>query len=615
MLARRNVGSARSWAAIGVLVCAALLLAGRVDAAKKEYRYEEDPIRLGNKALEESRLPDAQKHFEEAITNEYQVHKAFYGMGEVRRRESQYQDAEPLYRQALQAVAVETKNQRFPEAHAGLGLTLLRLNREPEARAEFEKALSEKGGLWAAEFGMALLDIRDENYEEALKRLKRGSKNKGLAEGEDQYYYGMGLALFHQGGEANIAEAEKLALKALNMNPGDADYGLLVSDVHIARGALGLAIAALEQALNTPGMSVTAPARHNLGKLYEKERRYNDALAQYQEAMKADSTYAPVFKSMGMLLYLAKRYDDAATAYVKYVADQPNDLEGVLGLAESLLKARKDVAAIQAAEKAWALDSTNVDVRLAYARANFLNRNKDRAAALYATADTTKFEAIDWVRLGQMRLDVKDYPAAKDLLNKAIDIDTTQADGYFALGLLYINQQQADSAEIFLEKAVALAPSSSGAWLNLGVARMIQKKMPQALQALRQATTLADNYSPAWVYYGQTLIAVDSLDAGMAAYRKAAELDPKNAGAKRGLGFGHLKRQDTGAAIEVLNEATTIDPNNADGWYLLGQALLTKGDSTGAAKAFEKALQINPKHGPATDGLNKIRQSIKAGAQ
>lgn len=615
MLVRKNSRSTRGWIALGVFVCASLLAAGSVDAAKREYRYEEDPIRLGNKALEESRLQDAQKHFEEAITNEYQAHKAFYGLGEVRRRESQYQDAEPLYRQALQAVAVETKNQRYPEAHAGLGLALLRLNRAPEAQAEFEKALAEKGGLWAAEFGMALLDIRDGNYDEALKRLKRGSKNKGLAEGEDQYYYGLALAQFRQGGETGVADAEKNALKAFTMNPGDAEYGELVAEIYTARGAVTLAIQAYEQALNAPGMTVTAPARHNLGQLYEREKQYNDALAQYQEAMKADSTYAPVYKSMGKLLYLAKRYDDASTAYLKYVGDQPNDLEGVLGLTESLLKARRETPALQAAEKAWSLDSTNVDVRLAYARASFLNRKKDRAAALYASSDTSKFEPIDWVRLGQMRLEVKDFVAADELLHKAIGLDSTLADAYFSMGLSHINQQEPDSAEIFLEKAVELAPTSSGAWLNLGVARMIQKKMPEALPALRQATTLADNYSPGWVYYGQALIAADSLDAGMAAYRKAAELDPKNAGAKRGLGFGHLRRQDTGAAIEVLNEATTIDPNNADGWYLLGQALMTKGDNTGAAKAFEKALQANPKHGPATDGLNKIRQSIKAGAQ
>ena len=159
-------------------------------AEKKSYRYEDDPVRLGTKALEEGDLAEAERFFNEAIENEHQIHKARYGLGEVLYQNGSYADAEPLYRQAIVEKNMETGKPDFPDAHASLGLVLLRLDRGAEANGEFEQALSEKRGVWKAHYGLARIALDEERYRDAEKNLEKGKKRKGITDGEDLYCYG-----------------------------------------------------------------------------------------------------------------------------------------------------------------------------------------------------------------------------------------------------------------------------------------------------------------------------------------------------------------------------------------------------------------------------------------
>ena len=64
------------------LLLMALLLAPSAAAARapsRGYTIDVDPIRLGTKAFEEGRLDEAKAKFEEAVANDYQVHKAKAG--------------------------------------------------------------------------------------------------------------------------------------------------------------------------------------------------------------------------------------------------------------------------------------------------------------------------------------------------------------------------------------------------------------------------------------------------------------------------------------------------------------------------------------------------------
>lgn len=610
---RSTIGARFTWVRLAALVSALLLAGTTIDARaeKKSYRYEDDPVRLGMKALDEARMDDARNYFNEAIQNEHQVYRAHYGLGLLLYRQGEYENAEPLFRQSLIEKNQETGAADYPEAHAALGLVLLRLQRSAEAKQEFSQALREKAGLWEAQYGMARLLIESKNYDEAEKYLEKGSRKKTVLEGADLYQYGEALVKV---GRDDLLGAEKHALAAMNMNPNDPEYITLVADIETKRGAIPIAIEAYEKAISTPGLMVTAPTHANLGALYEQVQRYNDALRQYQEAVKADSTYAPAVKKMAALYALANRNEEAAIAYTSYASLRRDDAEGFLGLADACLKTKRFRQAYEAAQQAFILDSTSVKVRLTLARAAFQNKERGRAAALYdALADTVRLEAGDYVKKGQMELEAKQFDEADRDLTRAVKMDSTQADAYFALGLKDLQIGKPDSALLHFDKAVALAPTSSGAWLNRGITQMQLKDNSGSVRSLREAVRLSPEYAPGRIYLAQGLVAADSIMAAQVEYKAVLDKDPKNAMALRGLGYCYLRSKPPRfqQAVTTFREATGVEPNNPDAWYMLGQALGSAGDVQGGIAAEEKALELKPDHQGAKNVLEILRKASK----
>jgi tetratricopeptide (TPR) repeat protein len=587
----------------------ALAVALPAFAAKKSYRYEEDPIRLGKKALTEGRLDDAQKLFADALQSEWEVAQARYGLGEILRAHGQFAEAETMYRQAILDRNASSGGAPYPEANASLGLVLLRQGRQDEARKEFTAALAQKGGLWEANFGLAQILFGEKKWDQALGYVEKGKGKKGVAEGEDLYSFGMAKIQFAKGEKD---EAIKNALRALNLNPNESEYGTLVAEIYTALGSPAMAIPAYENALATPGVIPTPQIHQNLGQLYEGEKQYTDALRHYKEAMQTDSTFAPAYKSAGRLYNLATRYPDAARFYIKYTQLMPDDAEGQLGLAEAFFKMGTSRKAQEAAEKAYAIDSTDTRVRLLLARTTFLTNDMARSEKFFASVpDTGRYEPADWVKLAQIAISQKRLERADTLLAIALAKDSTLADAYSAKGKIYLNRAKPDSAAMFFEKSLALAPNSAPTMINLGIA-YLQKKMPQeAAKTLREAVAISPDFAQARVFLGQALVSSDSLGAALKEYRKATELDSTNGAALRGAAFVHMRRTEYGEAVKLLRQATQVDPNSADSWVFLGQAYAGMNNVPEAIKAVEQGLKLNPNHEQGKKVLDILKKSQK----
>ncbi|MGQ0722910.1 MAG: tetratricopeptide repeat protein [Candidatus Eiseniibacteriota bacterium] len=569
-------------------------------AAAKEYSYEANPVRLGTSALKEGKLAEAKAHFEEAIANDHELPRARHGLAEVLSRQGNLSTAEPLYRQALDGGGT------FPEAHAGLGLLLLRAGRIEEARAEIAQALREKDDLWDAHYAKALLLIRDTRLEEAKQVLSKGAKKKGLKDGEDRFHHGMAHWYLVQG---NLENAEKEALLATTLNPSEVDYVELLADIYARRGQPGLAIQSYEKVLDTPGAEPSAPFYHQLGKLFEEIREPNEALRRYQEAVKIDSTFAPALRDMGRLYSLGKVHDKAFLAYKRTVQLAPDDLESLVQLVRSALEVRQVADAHDAGKRAFAIDSSRVDIRLLYARAASQNKDAPRAAELYATVPDSLLEAVDHVRLGQIAFEAKNWEGALTHLRLGTAEDSTSAEGFYILGLAEMNSKNPEAAAAALERATVLAPSFTPALLNLGVAQLQAGRNLEGVATLRKAQVLAPENVNVLLSLGQALAGSDSTDAAIATYREIIDRDPENARAYRGLGTCQMQKKSYGEARTALMRATALDGGNADAWALLGQAYLGLNDVLRAQQAAQKCLAIDPGHARGRSVLDTSKQA------
>jgi len=581
--------------------------------AQKSYTYETDPIRVGSKALEKNDLAAAKAAFEEAVTNSYELPKAKVGLAEIATRTGHFDEAEALYREALD-IQARGGGKGLPEAEAGLGILLMDGDRWDEGIEHVNKAYKLNSGYWPAIYGQARIEIRNKKWDKAKTYLDWGASRKGVAQGEDLYHRGM--ALYYMG-KNDLQAAEKEALTAFNMNPTDPRHGVLVAQVYEKRNIPAAAIAACEEVLRTPGVEPTASFIHFLGTLYQKAGRFNDARDQYVKAMDMDSTYAPVLKDLGGLFELAKQYDNASKVYLRYIDLEPDDIEAYVGLTESLGESGRFAQALQTANKAMALDSTRADVRLAYARAALRNRDKAlraRGADMYASLpDSVKLGAEDLTLLAGYEIDNGRLEEARVHLDQAVEADSSYAGAYFQRGLLAFKTNSPDSAIANFEDAIKRDPKVALYHLNLGVAYFQANQIDQAKPALRRAIALDKRPVMGHVLLGQALVSSDSLEAAEAEYQKALALDAKNARALRGLGFIHLRAQSFDKAAESYRAATDADPRNADGWAGLGQSYLGLGDLASAEDAFSKAQSIDPSNATLKRGRDLLNKARKGG--
>jgi tetratricopeptide (TPR) repeat protein len=158
--------------------------------------------------------------------------------------------------------------------------------------------------------------------------------------------------------------------------------------------------------------------------------------------------------------------------------------------------------------------------------------------------------AAQWVQYGTKQYQAKQYDAAMQSFNKAIQIDKANASAYQGLG--YCLWAKGDKAKgeqyiAYAKKLQGTAPAAAAQPAGGGAAALIAKGN-QYFQAKQ--------YPYAAYYY---------------------------------------------------NQATQAEPNNAQAWQMLGTAFYFQGNKAKALQAFEKSLQLNPNNPQLQSYVNNLR--------
>jgi tetratricopeptide (TPR) repeat protein len=586
----------------------AAVLPGPASAAPRTYGIDEDPIRLGDRALAEGRLGDARSRYEEALENGYKPARADFGLAEITVREGAYADAEPLYREALDAAPGSPAEKA--RIQAGLGLLLLRLDRDLEAEQLFAEAVAADPEQWEAWAGRAQRKLDEKQVDEAERILKRGEGRKGIEKGEDLYRFGMARVHLARG---ELKEAELSALRALALNPQDPEIAKLAGRIYVAQGTPALAIEAFEKALATPGVVRTAPTLHVLGGLYAGERRWDEARDKYAEAVAIDSTYTPALSDLGHLYHEAGRHEQAARVYLRYVVAEPDDVEALVELAESCVEIHQFPQALEAATAALRLDATRTDARFAFARAGIRAGDADtkaRAEATYAELATAKgWKAADHSARAGYLMDQGDLAAARAQFDEALRMDPADPHANYQTGIVAMKQGDIDAAVAHLEVAARGAPEVPAYQLNLGIARLRAGEADGAVTAIQRALELNPELTVARVLLAQAKAAAGQLAAAEKQYDLVLKQDPRHAQALRGKGFCRLHAADYDGAKAAYAVATEVEPGNADAWAGLGLANLGREDWPAADAAFARAEKIDPNNRSLQRGRELLVQA------
>jgi tetratricopeptide (TPR) repeat protein len=251
-------------------------------------------------------------------------------------------------------------------------------------------------------------------------------------------------------------------------------------------------------------------ARYNLGNLYSKENRTNEAISNLTAAIQGEPNYAEAHNNLGGIFLDQKRYDEAIQHYRTAARVRPEYLFCF----------------------------------------NLANALADAASA---------------------RHDTNAFAEAVQTYQQALQLNPGSSDAHHNLALTWQAQGRASEALAEFEQAARLGPNRVDTWAQLGFLYASQNRMPDAEKDFRELIRLQPNNAEAYGWLGNALAEQSKLADAIPFYLTALKLNPADCKTEFNLGLTLSRLGKRDEAAEHYRQALRINPNYREAQIALRQ--------------------------------------------
>ncbi len=298
------------------------------------------------------------------------------------------------------------------------------------------------------------------------------------------------------------------------------------------------------------------------GRIAIKEKRYNDAIKEFEEAILKDSLFADAWNNKGVALMALEQYEEATFNYTTALQINPTAFSPRYNRSNALFEQKKYTEAL--------------------ADLSQLLQNHEDTAYLYLSRGVI------------LSIQNRKEEAFADF-EKAIALNPTNADAYINRGTILFERKEYEKAEADFRKALSLANDNDFAMSNLAVILMDKASYQEALDLLNKAV----DKRPEQALYlaNRTLVKIllNDLAGAKADMKRALFYDNKSPLVIRNQGILALKEGKTNEGFAHLQQAYQADSTLNQIHYYLGQAYLLLKDKNKACQEWRKSLEIREK--------------------
>lgn len=337
-----------------------------------------------------------------------------------------------------------------------------------------------------------------------------------------------------------------------------------------------------------------------LATLYNQQFRYQDAVAEFREALRLDSQDRTSRLGYANALIMAGDPRTASTALDPYLREHPKDFEALYltGVAERLLgnydKAKEVLLQAIALNPSHYDSRYNLGVALAKSgQAKQARKQLNIALEIDPTANEAHFALAAALRsLGlqdaaQRQLDIYRRGMARKQRQEEAAAKANQAQDYFKAGEI---QKAIDS----YEEALRTEPENSRTLYQLAMALDRKGDYTRERDMLLKVVELTPKSASAHNQLGYLFSQAGLSSDAEREFKTAILLNPHFAEAQNNLGSLYGQRGDDLSAELLFRQATKYDPGFATAFVNLGVTLASESKFREADLALQKALQIDP---------------------
>ena len=317
----------------------------------------------------------------------------------------------------------------------------------------------------------------------------------------------------------------------------------------------------------------------NLGVVFQKEKRYNEALAEYQKAEALNPSNINTKINIGTLYQEQKKYELALNTYNSIIQMQPQKPKIMTYKAECLKALKRNDEAIDTYKAVLALEPKNSAVKASlFEMLKDTMPVEDVLAFLYKNVQNSPMDAESYYEFAYELHKAGKIDDAIVYYNQTIKLDKSKTDAYINLSQAYRQKQNYNDAYAAIKKAMEIAPDNE-----------LVKKQYEAV-AKEYAV---NNYN----------VASNAFQSGD--YKKAIEeyskINPATSDSLIGIAASYQSLNDNANAIEYYKKAMELDTKNADIPYYIASLYLNADDMANADQYVKIALSKNSSNSQAKE--------------
>jgi tetratricopeptide (TPR) repeat protein len=241
------------------------------------------------------------------------------------------------------------------------------------------------------------------------------------------------------------------------------------------------------------------------GRLEESLTYLNRAASNRHTAKASRHLIATVYQRLGQT--------EEATQVIREVAELPNDVP----LPDPFID---EASNVRTGRKAW----------LDYATQLIRQGRLDEATPLVLrTVRVYPNSAEAWILLARIHMRRKDYAAAKDSWEMALERAPEAVEAHMQLGVTLLHTGQANAAIERFQRAIELKPNLSEAHHNLGLSFTAVGQTGDALKAFREAIRLQPGFVDSYLGMADLLGSAGDIGQARKLLDQAFQLDPSDA--------------------------------------------------------------------------------------
>jgi tetratricopeptide (TPR) repeat protein len=234
-------------------------------------------------------------------------------------------------------------------------------------------------------------------------------------------------------------------------------------------------------------------------------------------------------------------------------------------------------------------------------------------ALVKPAANLAAYDLVLRGRQASARGNRESYFEARQLFQRAIDLDPSYAPAYVGLGHTFVNAvllgwvedpvDAVNQAERLGERAVALDDKDAWAHALLGRVYALRRQYDAALRALDRAVALNPNKAEVLAERGEALVWSSKPEEAIRSYETAWRYDPNMSAIHlTGLGVGYYLVGRYEDAARVFERSNRMRPDNAFSYVGLAAACAQLGRREDAERAAEQVRRLHPFFEPALFG-------------